>query len=95
LNQIITEYEKKQKEKVQTKSAEPSAPAGKEAITKKIKKEEAQPVIKGKYYRVRSGETVADIARKFGVSESKIRQENGIPKGKEPLANQNLFIPAK
>ena len=97
LNQFITDYEKKQKGKIsQAKSVETvTTPAGKEAGTKEIKKVESQSIAKGKYYKVKQGETVAEIARKFGVPESKIRQVNSIPRGKEPLANQNIFIPTK
>ena len=97
LNQFITDYEKKQKGKIsQAKSAETATtPADKEAGAKLTKKAESKPIAKGKYYKVKQGETVAEIARKYGVPESKIRQENSIPRGKEPLANQNIFIPTK
>ncbi len=45
-----------------------------------------------KYHKVRKGETVAKIAKKYGVSQSSIRKANGLRKKGQPRRNQTLRI---
>ena len=46
-----------------------------------------------KIYQASQGETFSDIARKFGVSETRIREVNNIPTSTRSASNQSLQIP--
>lgn len=46
----------------------------------------------GFYHTVQSGETVAALAERFGVSEASIRKANHIPEGRNPLPGQQIYI---
>jgi len=46
-----------------------------------------------KIYEASQGETFADIARKFGVSEARLRDANNIPASTRSASNQSLQIP--
>jgi membrane-bound lytic murein transglycosylase D len=47
----------------------------------------------GQTYRIRSGDTLAGIAKKFGASVDLIRQINRMEPGRMLVAGQTLFIP--
>jgi len=46
-----------------------------------------------KIYQAEAGETYASVARKFGVSEARLRQANGISSRSSSAAGQSLLIP--
>ena len=57
-------------------------------------REETEPTPKkrGKYYQVKSGDTLEDIARKFNTTPASIREENRLPAGKEPIPGTRLYV---
>jgi LysM repeat protein len=48
---------------------------------------------RGVYHRMAEGETLDQVARQYKTSASAIRAANGIPRGREPIAGQSLFVP--
>lgn len=44
---------------------------------------------------IKTGETLDDIARQYGVTADRIRSANGIPAGKNPAPGQRIIIPNK
>ena len=48
---------------------------------------------RGKYYRVRLGDTAEEIAARHGISAGKLRNANRIPEGTQPLAGVRIFVP--
>jgi LysM repeat protein len=49
---------------------------------------------RGVYHRMAEGETIAQVARQYQASASDIRAANDIPRGREPIVGQQLFVPA-
>ena len=62
-------------------AAEPRAP----------KRETARAT--GFYYTIKSGDTLSKISRQNNVPMEKIRVANRIPRGRNPLMGQKIFIP--
>lgn len=56
------------------------------------KKPRTQPLT-GWYYKVKSGDTVALIAKRASCDEELLRRINSLPRGKEVFVGQLLFIP--
>lgn len=50
------------------------------------------PRPQGFYHTVQTGETVAALAGRFGVSEASIRKANHIPEGRNPYPGQQIYI---
>lgn len=48
----------------------------------------------GYYYVVKRGEGLISIAESRGLTESRLRTANNIPSGREPMAGQQIYIPA-
>lgn len=48
----------------------------------------------GYYYVVKQGEDLINIAESRGLSETRLRTANNIPSGREPMAGQQIYIPA-
>ena len=51
-----------------------------------------QPLSRWSTYKLKQGETLAAVAERCGMSESFLRQVNGIPKGRRVLANSTLLV---
>ena len=49
-----------------------------------------QPLSRWSTYKLKQGETLAAVAERCGMSESFLRQVNGIPKGRRVLANSTV-----
>lgn len=48
-----------------------------------------------KAHKVKSGETLYDIAQLYGIRLKKLRKRNGIPKGHEPLVGEVVMLRGK
>lgn len=59
------------------------------------KKGSAKPKVVARTHRVRPGETVSSLARRYGVPESSILAANGMRSGRSLKAGQTLKIPAR
>jgi membrane-bound lytic murein transglycosylase D len=55
----------------------------------------AEPALSWAKHRVKKGETVASVARKYGVSVATIQQANDLSKGKRLYAGQILTVPLR
>jgi LysM repeat protein len=62
-------------------------------LSERIKKLESNAVAFGKIHKVKKGETLASIARKYGSSVEAIAQANGIPEDASIEIGQELLIP--
>lgn len=51
-----------------------------------------QPLSRWNTYKLQQGETLAAVAERAGMSESFLREVNGIPKGRQVLPNSTLLI---
>lgn len=51
-----------------------------------------QPLSRWSTYKLQQGETLAAVAERAGMSESFLREVNGIPKGRQVLPNSTLLI---
>lgn len=51
-----------------------------------------QPLSRWSTYKLKKGETLASVAAKAGMSESYLREVNGIPKGRQVLPNSTLLV---
>ena len=51
-----------------------------------------QPLSRWSTYRLKEGETLAAVAARVGMTESRLREVNGIPKGRRVLANSTLLV---
>lgn len=51
-----------------------------------------QPLSRWSTYKLQQGETLAAVAERAGMSESFLREVNGIPKGRQALPNSTLLI---
>ncbi|EHY30949.1 LysM peptidoglycan-binding domain-containing protein [Sutterella parvirubra] len=51
-----------------------------------------QPLSRWSTYKLQQGETLAALAERAGMSESFLREVNGIPKGRQVLPNSTLLI---
>lgn len=54
-----------------------------------------QPLSRWSTYRLKEGETLATVAARTGMTESRLREVNGIPKGRRVLANSTLLVLAE
>lgn len=48
---------------------------------------------RGRYYTLKSGETLETVAQSNGITVEKLRQENRIPNGARVLKGQRIYIP--
>ena len=71
----------------------PSASASKS--TSKSPATTEKPKAVGHYHTVAQGETIADLAKRFGVSAAKLRAENRLGEGQDAIAGAQIYIPAK
>lgn len=51
-----------------------------------------QPLSRWSTYKLQKGETLASVAARAGMSESYLREVNGIPKGRHVLPNSTLLV---
>lgn len=65
------------------------------APKEKAVKPKPAPTLKATTHKVRSGETLEKIARKYGTTVAAIQSANGMGKGTNIRAGQSLKIPAK
>ena len=54
-----------------------------------------QPLSHWTTYRLRSGESLAEVAERSGMTESFLREVNGIPEGRKVLENSTLLVLAE
>lgn len=79
------------------------ADVAKKAVAETTKKETTKPVAKkttpkakpGRYYPVKSGESIDSIAKANGVSVDAILKANKLPAGAKVPAGQSIYIPGK
>ncbi|MRR10359.1 LysM domain-containing protein [bacterium] len=78
----------------QAEEAAPAEPAarGEEASTPKQRRT-APPAATRTTHLIKSGETLDQIARTYGVSADQIRAANHIPAGRNPAPGQRIMIP--
>jgi LysM repeat protein len=62
-------------------------------LSERIKKLESNAVAFGKIHKVKKGDTLASIARKYGSSVEAIAQANGIPEDASIEIGQEILIP--
>lgn len=53
-----------------------------------------QPLSRWTTYKLQTGETLATVAERTGMTEDDLREVNGIPKGRKVLANSTLLVRA-
>ena len=92
LAKMIADFEKKAKASPSVVS-KPKTSSSKKSSPKQPVVKETRVKPKGKYYDIKEGDTIASLSKKFSVSASKIRSANMLPRGYEPKAGQQLFIP--
>lgn len=82
--------------KKSAKKASASKSGGAEKASAATKKKSpASPKVASRTHRVRPGETVSALARRYGVTEKSILAANGLRSGRSLKAGQTLKIPAR
>ncbi|MEN6626195.1 MAG: LysM peptidoglycan-binding domain-containing protein [Candidatus Sumerlaeia bacterium] len=77
----------------QAEEAAPAAePRGEQASTPKPKRS-TPPAVTRTTHLIKSGETLDQIARTYGVTADQIRAANHIPAGRNPAPGQRIIIP--
>ncbi len=51
-----------------------------------------QPLSRWATYRLKEGDSLATVARRAGMTENELREVNGIPRGRNVLANSTLLV---
>jgi LysM repeat protein len=75
-----------------TKAAE--KPSGEKVTSEPSRDREKEYVVpKGFYHEVKAGETLDSLAIKYGLSKSKIAEENRLPSSAKLIPGQRIFIP--
>ncbi len=54
--------------------------------------ETGQPLSQWRTYKLKSGETLASVAKQFDMTEAELLEVNKIPKGRKVLANSTLLV---